>query len=527
MYVDPLPTPYPHEEEDWQQSYQSMMQGCRAVPGTNPAKLREALEKMYNGDVDFDECVGPTGNSKVISVPLQKLDKCGVCAKTTALRLCSSCASAIYCSKECQRADWREHKLFCAQTQQVNLKVFYPFIAYLFDYLRHRGPKSGEDLPKNLDPFILSKFEQLGLGTRPHKSDFYLHPVFRHKILRAPAPGARKATPSENTLHHNVVLGEKHNVGLSRIPDPAKLSIWWRGKPPLVSIKLYLHALRETFILEITVTISLLLLSEVYSTHLSRGTSEGGPKTWKHRPCFRLEYGHSPVSDFGICKGRIRGKTNRVQTWTYYEPKTNTRTTVLDPDNHYWLYFRTIKGEEIILDCCSYSYGMETCVDASGCIKCLPSMFRHHGSARTPANFRTAQDADRQLYTLVEEKRFSVMHNTKLHKALSWEVFGGRREDQHAIVREFMTELQGKPVTLEQEDCVREFRTMGAMMLSQVLLGRHWKDWERPTVHSRDDCFDEGGSKRKEYMKGSPEDETCQTSFSGMLGLFSEALGIN
>lgn len=96
MHTDLLPSTIPLEDDEWQQSYQRMMRGGQAMPGTDPMKLREAIEKMYTGQVDFDLFPGPTGNGRVISVPLQKLDKCGVCSKTTALRLCSSCASVRF-----------------------------------------------------------------------------------------------------------------------------------------------------------------------------------------------------------------------------------------------------------------------------------------------------------------------------------------------------------------------------------------------------------------------------------------------
>lgn len=344
-------------------------------------------------------------------------------------------------------------------------------------------------------------------------------------------PGTRKTTSSENALHHTVVLGDTYDLEISRFPNPDKLSKWWRGRSTPDAMRFYLHVVRETDILEVTVAVSLLLLSEVYSTHMSKPPRSDGlgpdePK-WEPRPCYRLEYGHSPVSDFGICKGRIQGKTNRVQTWTYYHPKTSTRTTLLDPDNHYWLYFRTIKGEEIVLDCCSAAYGMGTCVDASGCIKNLPDMFRDYGSARTPACFHTISDQEDQSHVLIEEKRFSVMQNTLLHGALGWEIFGGRKLDQHVRVREFIKEVQGKPCTPAQEERVQDFRSHGALMLNQVLSGRYWKEWEKPTVYSRDECFDMGNYKRDVFAKGSREDPECTGKLNGLLGLFGEAFGIN
>ncbi|PPQ92967.1 hypothetical protein CVT25_000168 [Psilocybe cyanescens] len=40
---------------------------------------------------------------------------CERCKTTTALKRCSRCKSASYCSKECQTADWKTHKRNCEQ----------------------------------------------------------------------------------------------------------------------------------------------------------------------------------------------------------------------------------------------------------------------------------------------------------------------------------------------------------------------------------------------------------------------------
>ncbi|KAK1824833.1 hypothetical protein LTR12_000628 [Friedmanniomyces endolithicus] len=45
------------------------------------------------------------------------MDECATCHKTagtdTPLRRCANCQDAKYCSRACQRSDWKEHKLVC------------------------------------------------------------------------------------------------------------------------------------------------------------------------------------------------------------------------------------------------------------------------------------------------------------------------------------------------------------------------------------------------------------------------------
>jgi len=87
------PIPFGTNEEAWRESYQRIMRVCQSFPNADPAKLRDVFLKIRNGEVDFDQVPLPTGNGRILSVPLQKLDKCRVCAVTTNLRLCNSCAS--------------------------------------------------------------------------------------------------------------------------------------------------------------------------------------------------------------------------------------------------------------------------------------------------------------------------------------------------------------------------------------------------------------------------------------------------
>ncbi|CAC5420554.1 unnamed protein product [Mytilus coruscus] len=48
----------------------------------------------------------------------QTLDRaCFVCGKGEAKR-CSSCKQVLYCSKKCQKADWKTHKTMCVKTDE-------------------------------------------------------------------------------------------------------------------------------------------------------------------------------------------------------------------------------------------------------------------------------------------------------------------------------------------------------------------------------------------------------------------------
>ena len=48
---------------------------------------------------------------------------CAKCHKTQAdkpLKRCAKCQNQWYCNRDCQKADWKAHKAFCASSQQSN-----------------------------------------------------------------------------------------------------------------------------------------------------------------------------------------------------------------------------------------------------------------------------------------------------------------------------------------------------------------------------------------------------------------------
>lgn len=53
---------------------------------------------------------------------------CAKCRKTQAevslpLKRCAKCQNQLYCSRGCQKADWKVHKAFCASSQQSNAQI--------------------------------------------------------------------------------------------------------------------------------------------------------------------------------------------------------------------------------------------------------------------------------------------------------------------------------------------------------------------------------------------------------------------
>ena len=72
----------------------------------------------------------PTTDSSASS-SLTPTKSCTRCHKTETLKPCSKCQSVQYCSRECQKADFKNHKKVCAKEAQIyaqgaNLKMEAP-----------------------------------------------------------------------------------------------------------------------------------------------------------------------------------------------------------------------------------------------------------------------------------------------------------------------------------------------------------------------------------------------------------------
>ena len=95
--------------------------------GTNDAVFANALEgRLKAAGVREELCKIEVGNEALISIQQAEWEKlfaivkkqagprCTKCKKQPDnLKLCSGCKTASYCSRECQRTDWKAHKVIC------------------------------------------------------------------------------------------------------------------------------------------------------------------------------------------------------------------------------------------------------------------------------------------------------------------------------------------------------------------------------------------------------------------------------
>lgn len=222
-----------------------------------------------------------------------------------------------------------------------------------------------------------------------------IHPAYRHQIISDVNPGSHPCALPDGSAAKLVILGRPFDESEHNPNDKT----WWPDAHSLnVMSKLMRRIHREGFVLPILMSVCLAIMFEFYTTPV-----EGGPT----KRSIRLRYRSSPISDFGICVGSADVKNQ--DKLAYFLPDGE----ILkgqDPDEHYWIYFRTVRGEEVVLDCSMFTFNMCLCVTA-------PLYMPHYASIIppfAPAFFRdrVMQSSTPQLHK--ERHRVSILRNKAL-----------------------------------------------------------------------------------------------------------------
>lgn len=300
--------------------------------------------------------------------------KCQKCDRKEDLLLCVRCGEAAYCSPRCQKKDWKSHKKFCRQTDRVDLASFFPVLACIAD-----------------------------ISHAIHGCD--QHIALRHTIINAPNPSTPPETLPDGRRARVVRLG----APVDKVRFAQDVTYWWpKGETMSVRAKLLDRVLREGNVLPIVVGTCIAIMLSIYCS----------PHATTPNPT-RLRYKSSGIADFGVARGKVR--VNPEEQLVYIHPDGKTIQYGQDPNNHYWIYFETQKGETIYLDCNLYT--LNYCVGYTPTIYLTPAEARSH-MRLLPALFwdrmmRKWQRAKLiQVPNLTEHKRTSFLRDKDLHRAM-------------------------------------------------------------------------------------------------------------
>ena len=227
-----------------------------------------------------------------------------------------------------------------------------------------------------------------------------MHFALRHKILNNCNPDTPPIKLPDGREGRLVVVDDRHNFNLCIRHEQE----WWPlAQSPAVARKLMRRIQYSGYVLPIVTAIAGALLSEIYTT-------TSGHTSRQRR--YRLKYRSSPIADFGICRGSAR--VTSEDRLLFYSMKEKKFINFQDPNDHYWLYFTTVKGEEITLDCAMYPFNMVLMVPSAG----YPYRVGDGAIGSVPC-FWSERSIRQQAPPMYKERsRVSVLRNDKLHKAM-------------------------------------------------------------------------------------------------------------
>ncbi|EGO24128.1 hypothetical protein SERLADRAFT_470909 [Serpula lacrymans var. lacrymans S7.9] len=286
-----------------------------------------------------------------------------------------------------------------------------------------------------------------------HK-DKPMHPATLHKIVNTPNPNVHPTQLPDGSVAKAVILGDPQP--LTQIGAPS----WWPSAlSDNVRGKMMRRFLREGYLPHILIAVCLGLLAEVYTT-------TSGLRYGKQRRV-RLRQHTSPISDFGIAYGSARVTAQDKLAYLYLSDGSMVKGQ--DPDNHYWLYFTTVRGQEFILECGMFTFNMSQIIASQPYLSANdPSM------PFVPAFFRDRMIQKNTPELHRERKRFSVLRNPALQRAVANSETGFTAQDLQAITSFFQT-VSGKIPSESDKDVLQAFMLHSCRAFADVIESGRWK----------------------------------------------------
>lgn len=328
---------------------------------------------------------------------------------------------------------WRVISCCIGKTDRIDISSFYPLLAVLADICHSHSAKD-------------------------------MHPGLIHQVVSPPGVFALP----DGTASKVVSLGR--TLPMEEMGGPK----WWPGAPSeKARRKLFARIGREGEVLPIVTAVCISLLSSIYTTTSSKGSKQRR---------VRLQYKSSPIADFGIVQGAADVKCQ--DQLAYFDEEKLTFTKGQNPMDHYWIYFRTVRGEDVIFDPSLFTFNFCIMTPTSPYVDGMAEQILPEGgpSSYAPA-FLFGRDFRKGTIGLHSERhRVSILRNQTLQRAIRH--MGNLDPTQYFMdedvdhIWDFIDKFAGPSTPLpDRWNVITSFIIRTSWGIEDVLRRRAWEKW--------------------------------------------------
>ena len=234
--------------------------------------------------------------------------------------------------------------------------------------------------------------------------------------------------------------------------------------------RLYHHG----YVLQAAAAVAGAILSEVYTT---------SPVSTSSQRRMQLRYRGSPISDFGICRGSV--KVLAHENLAFFSMKDHNFIEGQDADDHYWLYFTSIKGREFYLDFGTFFLGFMQVVMTRGYLPVdLEVRFD-----RAPCRWTDPDTSSENPYT--ERGRLSILRSPTLQEIMKCP-FARRSQKDIGVFCKLLETFSQQNIEEEEQQLFSALLYQNCKNLAEALQAKVWKRLPRdPTLLYQMDCRDD------------------------------------
>jgi len=297
-----------------------------------------------------------------------------------------------------------------------------------------------------------------------------VHPALRHQVINDANPGVNPcALPDGLSPAKLLILGDECNF---HAQGPNSTQWMPQARSLKILAKLARRVMREGYALQIAMSVCLALVRAVYTTTFDKDVAVNERSSKKR---VRIRYNSTPIADFGVCVGSADVKNqDKLAYWLLDGDILAGQ----DPNEHYWVYFTTTKGEEITVDFSMFTFNMCLMVQTLGYLP--PQLAMALPFAPVFYRDREIRKGSPDLHK--ERRRISILRNSTVKeifddpKYLNDGTFTEPALDKLVALAE---QFAGHKLTSIEVQMIKLSAVRHCAMLNQEIVNENWKGYPK------------------------------------------------